>query len=225
MRKCLLTAALACLVCVPVLLAQPGAGMFGRGALEGVLLTNAEVQKELKLTDDQKKDLKAAGDEMREAMAKAREDMDREGFQKATEAYGKAVAKVKDGLKDAQKKRLLGIQAQLAEKNKSVAIFADKEVAKAMKLTDKQKEVLSEYEKDAKELREELKGDFSKFREIGPKIQKLGSETYAKVTDSLSDDQKTAWKELKGDKFDVSKINFGGGGRQKGKGKKSKDDA
>ena len=219
MRKILLTVAMAALVCLPVLAQRPGGG---RGFdLSSMLLSNEGVQKELKLTDEQKKEIAKAGKERQEAVAKAREDMDMEARQKAHEPYTKAISKVKAGLKSEQKSRLLGIEVQVSEKNKSVAIFKNAAVVKALKLDDKQKEtlkeLLTEYEKDVKEIFEEAKGDRTKFKGAFEKVQKMGGEAYAKVAKSLTEKQQEAWKELKGEKFEVTFPKFGPKGKDKPK--------
>ena len=226
MRKILLTVVMATLVCLPVMAQFRGPGM---GDMSAILLTLEDVQKELKLTADQKTAIASASKERREAFTKAREDMDMEGFQKAQEGYTKAIAKVKDGLKSDQKKRLLGIEVQVAEKNKTAAIFKNAVVVKALAMTDKQKEtlkeLLSDNEKDAKELFEDAKaaGDFSKFREVGQKVQKMSAATYTKVSKGLSEKQVEAWKELKGEKFEVV-FPKGGGFKGKDKPKEKKTD-
>jgi hypothetical protein len=225
MRKCFLTVALAALVCLPAFAQFPG--MMGRGGVTGAFLLSIEgVQKELKLTADQKEAIEKAGKDRTAAFAKAREDMDREGFQTAQEGYTKAMTKVVDGLKPDQKKRLLGIEVQLAEKNKSAAIFKNAEVVKALALTDKQKEsakeLLGEMEKDAKELFSEVQGDFTKMRAVGQKVQKMSAETYTKIAKGLSEKQLEAWKDLKGEKFDVV-MPKGGGFKGKDKAKKTDD--
>jgi len=214
MRKFLLTVALACLVCTPVLAQRFGAGQ-GRD-MSAMLLGNADVQKELKLTDEQKKDIAAASKEMRDAMTKAREDMDFSNIAKVMEDYGKSVAKVKDKLTSEQKKRLLGIEAQQAEKANSVAIFKNADVAKTLKLTEKQKDIVADYEKDVKELMEDAKGDRTKMFAAFQKLQTMGKDSFAKLTKTMSETQKTAWKELKGDEF---KLNLGGAGGFRPKGK------
>ena len=224
MRKCFLTVVLAALVCLPAIAQFPG--MMGRGGATGAALLSIEgVQKELKLTDDQKEAIAKAGKERNAAFAKAREDMDKEGFQTAMEGFTKAMTKVVADLKPEQKKRLLGIEVQLAEKNKTVAIFKNADVVKALALTATQKEsvkeLLSENEKDAKELREDAKGDRTKFREVFQKVQKMSADTYAKIAKSLSEKQLAAWKELQGEKFEVTFPKGGFGG--KGKAKKTDD--
>jgi len=216
MRKTLLTVAMAALLCLPALAQRPGAG---RGFdISSMVFSNEGVQKELKLTDDQKKELAKAAKDRQEAFAKAREDMDMEGFQKAQEAYSKAVAKVKEGLKPEQKKRLLGIEVQTAERFGSVAIYKNKDLLEALDLTAEQKKALAatleEYEKDVKEIRDEAGQDFAAaFR----KMQALGKETFGKINKSLTEKQAAALKEIKGEKFEVAFPK--GGFNPKGKGK------
>lgn len=221
MRKILLTVVMAALVCLPALAQFRGMG----GDMSTMLLANEGVQKELKLTDEQKKEIATATKERNDANRKAFEDKDFSSMPQTMEAFTKAVAKVRDGLEPAQKKRLLGIEVQLAEKNKTAAIFKNAVVVKALAMTDKQKEtvkeLLSDNEKDAKELREEAGEDRSKFRAIGKKIQTMSAESYTKVSKSLSEKQLEAWKELKGEKFEVVFPKFGGG---KGKDKAKKND-
>ena len=227
MRKALLTLALVGMMAVP-LLAQ-FRGMFGGGGMDGPgLLANKSVQEELKLTDDQKKDLKAATDARQKAFAKMREDgFDRDTMVKIGEDFNKAAKKVADGLKPAQKKRLLQIEVQLATKNNSVRIFQNSEVQKALKLTEKQqktiKSTLSDLEKDIKELFQESKG-----REAFTKVREMNKEAFATVTKSLDADQKKAWETLAGEKFEGKgppfEFNFKGKGKGKGRKDKKKDD-
>ena len=225
MRKILLTVAMAALVCLPAMAQFRGMGM--GGDMGTTLLTIEGVQKELKLTDDQKKDIATATKERNDATRKAFEDKDFESMPKAMEAYTKAMAKVKAGLKSEQKKRLLGIEVQVAEEKKTAPIFKNADVVKALVLSDKQtdtvKELLSDNEKDAKELFEEAAGDRTKMRGIGQKVQKMSAESFTKIFKGLSEKQLVAWKELKGDKFEVTFPKFGGF-NPKGKGKEKKTD-
>jgi hypothetical protein len=224
MRKVLLTVALLGLLAVPVC-AQFGFG-FGGGMDATQLLGQKSVQEELKLTDEQKKMIKEADDARTKAFAKAREDMDREGFRTAFEEHTKAMKKVVEKLDAKQAKRLFQIEVQIATKGNSPRIFANADVQKALKLTPKQKELaketLSELEKDAKEVMEDAKGDFQKFGAAMKKIQGLGKDAFEKVTKSLDADQKKTWEALGGDKFEGEIVNpFGKG---KGKKDKKKDD-
>src|SRR5438105_436365 len=85
MRKTFFTLGLVALLVLPVL-AQRQRGGFGRFVIDGtMLLGNEGVQKELKLSDDQRKDLKTANEAFRKAAQQAREDKDQEAGQKARE--------------------------------------------------------------------------------------------------------------------------------------------
>ena len=48
--------------------------------------------------------------------------------------------------------------------------------------------------------------------EVMKKVQGLRADTFAKVVDGLSDDQKKTWKDLTGEKFEVALGGFGPGG-------------
>jgi hypothetical protein len=231
MRKALLTLALVALLAVPVLGQFPGRFMGGRGGMDGTqLLANKSVQEELKLSDDQKKDIKAANDARGKAMRKAFEDMDREAFPKINEDFTKAVKKVKDKLTSDQSKRLQEIEIQVAVKGKQVRVFANAEVQKILKFTDKQKSTvkstLSDLEKDVKELMSEAQGDRQKMGAAFKKMAEMNGEAFATVSKSLSDDQKKTLKDAQGKDFTIKMENpFGRGGRGgRGKGKDKKDD-
>jgi hypothetical protein len=229
MRKVLLTALLIGLLTVPLFAQRRGGGRGGfgfGGMLTGdMLLSNKSVQTELKFDDDQKKAVAEIAKKQQEAIAKAREDMDFSGIGKIMEESRTAYGKLRKTLKSAQETRLTQIEIQLADRNKSAEVFKRENVAKALKLTDKQKsmikDTLTSVESDTKELREEAKGDREKFREIQQKIQKLRTEAYTKITKGFSEDQQKAWKEMQGEKFELKMDNpFGGRG---GKGGKKKD--
>jgi hypothetical protein len=97
-----------------------------------------------------------------------------------------------------------------------------KEVQSALNLTESQKnsikELTAEFNRTSGEIRREAgigfgfgKGkqqqpDPEKVAEANQKIEKLRSETWAKIEEALNDDQKKAWKELVGAPFDISKL-------------------
>jgi hypothetical protein len=225
MRKLILTVTMAGLICLPVLAQFPG--MMGRGMDANSMLQSKDIQKELKLTDDQLKTLASAQKDMQKAMQTAREDMDFEAMRKGMEEYGKTLGKIREGLKGEQKKRFFQLEIQDAAKRTSPDIFKNEEVQKGLSLTtaqkDKIKTSLTELEKDRQELAEDAKGDFSKMREMFTKVNTLNKDTYDKITKSLSDDQKKAWKELQGDEFKGEfRPPFGKG--KGGKREKPKDD-
>jgi Spy/CpxP family protein refolding chaperone len=196
------------------------------GQMEGpVLLLNKSVQDELKLTDDQKADLKKVADKMKESMQKAFTDNPgKDGKEKRdaaikeiTEDTTKTVTKTIDGLKDAQKTRFKQIQVQV----KGLRAFSDEAVAKTLKLTDKQKDEIKtsadDLQKDVRELMMAAGRDPEKRAEAQKKAAELTTKATEKVVSSLSDEQKKTWKELSGDKFDYKPENlFPGGGGKKG---------
>jgi len=228
MRKGILFAVLIGMLALPVLAQFPGGGLRG-GALDGnTLLSLPDVQKELNLTDDQKEMVKKASDARREAMRSAFSggNFDREAMTKATEEFNTAMGKVRKELKPEQQKRLLGIEVQAAEKAKSPRLFASADVQKAIKMTDEQKatvkELMSDMEKDLKELRDDAKGDREKMQAMVKKMTSMNQEAYAKITKKLTEEQKTALKELRGEEFKGNLNPFGG--FNKGKGNRKKDD-
>ncbi len=93
-----------------------------------------------------------------------------------------------------------------------------KEVGETLKLTDTQKTkikgLLEEYEKDRGAIRKDIFGDkigkgsfdAEKQKDFQTKSGKLRTEVMGKISDSLDDTQKTAWKNLTGEAFDTSKL-------------------
>jgi Spy/CpxP family protein refolding chaperone len=231
MRKMILTLALGIGLVLPVVaqFRQGGAGGFGQMTGDA-LLNNKSVQKELKLTEEQTKQIEELTSAQREAMKEAFQSF-REDREKAAEMMKKAQTEMTNGLKKVresftseQSKRFSQIKIQVAAKNKDLKIFQDEEVVKALNLTTKQqdtvKETLAGIEKDVQELRDEAKGDFRKMRDIFQKSRELTNEGWDTVVKSLNDDQKKAWEDAQGEKFEL-KMDFGKGGF--GKDKKGRD--
>jgi Spy/CpxP family protein refolding chaperone len=225
---------------VSVSLAQGGRPGFGAmaGLTEGpMLLFNKSVQDELKLTDEQKTDLKKLQEKQGEAIRKVFEDAKGGGFEKIQEAMKtamedttKALAKTADSLKDDQKKRFKQIQVQV----KGVRNFIGeddqaKEVQKKLQLTDKQmddfKEQGSDLEKDVREVFKDVGRDPDKRKEAMEKVTALNKATLDKIAGSLTKEQKEMWKTLTGDKFDYKPEmpNFGGFGVRPGDKKSDKN--
>jgi hypothetical protein len=217
-------AGLAVLLVYPVLAQQPGGRGgrggrgFGGGAMDAAqLLLNKSVQEELKLTDDQKAALTKVQEKQREAMQKARDAGDREKarevFRTVFEETKKEVDKWKEtGLKPEQAKRLRQIELQ----NMQFRAFADADVQKELKMTDKQKDEVKEISEGVTKDITELRNSAQNPRELFPKIQALTKEASEKVAGLLTEDQKKSWKELTGEPFEV-KREFPGGGQGGGK--------
>src|SRR3954447_16211249 len=123
MRRLILTAVLAGLLAVPATAQFTGRGGIGGGGADA-LLGIRDVQKELKLTEEQTKAIATANEERGKAMRQAFQDMDREAFQKIGQEYAKAITKVKEGLSSEQKSRLGQLEVQAAIKGNQVRIFA-----------------------------------------------------------------------------------------------------
>ena len=206
MRKTLLTLGLV------ALLAVPAAGQFGFGPMDAsALLGNKGVQDELKLTDDQKKALKEASDELQKARRTAFEEKDFSGLAKAQEDYNKSVKKVLDKLDEKQAKRLAQIEFQLVtrkdNKLKTPQIFANEHIQKALKLTSDQKktvkDTLTELNKDFKELDDDAKDDVQKRIQNFRKKATMNNEAYEKIYKALDDDQKKDFDKAGGEKFEL----------------------
>jgi hypothetical protein len=234
MRQLKLTAvALGGLALVTGLVLAQGRGGFGMGmGGPAALLMRQDVQKELKVTDDQLAKLKEIGEEMREKGKEAFDKADLQGlgqqerFAKMAEIMkpvnDEATKKITALLQPEQNKRLKQLQRQQA----GVRAFTEKEVQDALKLSDDQKEQIKTIAKDADRERGELfkgGGGGGNFQESAKKMAAINAEGVEKVQAMLTAEQKKEWKELTGEKFEFKMEGFGG---FKGKGgfrKKDKD--
>lgn len=204
--------------------AQPPRGGGGgfQQPLDVLVLTNADLQKELKITDDQKKALKEVMDKAAD-LNKKRMDL----FTGGPPDMDKMQEMMKEGQKLAEDAKAAADKAFTADQKKRVKqidvqrmglrAFSNDEVVKALKLTDdqkaKMKEVSEGYQKASADLRGEYfqQGQFpdmDKMAEFQKKSAALTSETIEKAKKELTDDQKKAWKEMVGEPFDVSKLQF-----------------
>ena len=188
----------------------PGGG-FGGGPT--ALLMNKDVQEDVKITDEQKTKLqewaKENGAKMREKMQDAfKGGGDREKMAAAMAEMNKEVYKeIATVLDEKQVKRLKQIEVQAA----GVRAFSQPDVVAALKLTDDQKSKLKDINDEYRKDMQDLAGGNS--RPDASKMAALRKETFEKAANVLTDDQKTAWKELTGAAFDTSKLNTGFGGR------------
>lgn len=208
-----------------------GFGMMGNPGV--MMLLNADVQKDLNLSDAQKEAIKAISDNMAKIFSPDLSMEERQELGKKMAAEGEKI--VKD-LKEEQKTRLKQIQVQQV----GPALFANAEMAKRMgltdddvakiKLSDEQKEKIQELTRKLGEERLELAGGgFGRPDEATrKKIAALTKEFREKQMEVLTDDQKKAYKDLTGKPFEGDLIGgfrfgFGGGGFGKKKGEKKKD--
>ena len=190
-------------------------GMGSRGSLLG-LVSMEQVQKELKLNEEQtgkvKKVVETLTAEMRKEYGPLREIEDRakrtakyaelrEKFDtKAREQLGAAISKE-------QMTRLCQIRLQVRS---SLESLGEKEVADKLKLTDEQKKKLAEINKEIQAERTKL---FSSMRDATreertkafEKYRTLRTEAEKKVLEVLTADQKKAFEEMKGKEFKLER--------------------
>ncbi|HTU93370.1 MAG TPA: hypothetical protein VMF69_25035 [Gemmataceae bacterium] len=181
-----------------------GFGGFGGGMLS--LLTQKPVQEELKLSEEQVK-------KVTELQAKERENrpdfqgLDREEIQKKmaerTKVQNEAIAKILD---DKQFKRVKQISLQV----QGPRAVNNAEVAKALNITDEQKEKIREIQTKSFQEMRDLGGD----EEGRKKIPELMKQTNEKMMGVLTAEQKTKLKEMQGEPFknlsELQRPQFGG---------------
>jgi Spy/CpxP family protein refolding chaperone len=196
----------------------PG-GMMGSMRAGGMmLLLNKGVQEELKLTEEQTKKLKEAGEKAMEAFGGLR-DKNEEERKEAMKKMGDDSKKMlTELLKPEQYNRFKQIERQQA----GIAMFADEEVQEKVKLTDEQKEkikgIADEARKDGEDLRKTANA--GNFAEIMKKGQALRKEATEKALATLTDAQKKTVKELLGEPFELKMEGFGGLGGNRPRPKK-----
>jgi hypothetical protein len=182
-----------------------GRGGFGFGGV-GMLIGNEGVQKELKLDSGQVEKAQEAVTKVREKhqddFAKLQDlsqEERREKMGPIQQAISAETMKELDTiLKPDQIKRLKQIQLQQS----GVNAFTTPEVEKALKLSAAQKEKIKTIAGDAMAQMRELFQPGGDFQEMAKKRAAMQKESMERVTGILSDDQKTAWKELVGAPFE-----------------------
>jgi hypothetical protein len=214
------------------LLASPALAQRGRGPRGGggggatQLLGNDGVQKELKLDKDQIAKVKDYNEKVTakfKALEKEIADLTDDEKRDKRQEFGKKMTTegdkfIKDLLNKDQTKRFKQLQLQARMQFAGPGIFTDPEVAKALKLSDTQKDdfkqLSEDLAKDIKELRDAAGMDMEKRREAFKKGAAMRKDAMDKAVKSLKDEQKKAWKEMIGDPFE---FQFGRG-RGRGRG-------
>jgi len=199
-------------------------GFGGMQTQPAMLLPNPQVQKELKLTDEQIAKIREITDALRPQPGAARPDFQnmseeerREFFaemQKKNEEAGKKATEV---LTDAQSARFKQIQLWIQGTG---ALVQNEELGKKLAITDDQKAALKTItEESAKKGQELGRGLFgrgasdeerTKARE---QLTALRTETEAECMAVLTDDQKAQFEKLRGPKFELDFSQFGRRGR------------
>ena len=202
----------------------PG-GFGGGGGVLGIAMRD-EVQQELQLVDEQKDKLRAIGedarnrmrDEMRGMFEQMRDLSDDERRAKFDEIRTKMESMNADMEKELDKvllphqmERLKQIDLQSKIRQRGSSALTGGDVAKALNLSDEQREKL---EKRAAEVQEELQA----------KIRDLQAEARQKMIDVLTPEQQAQLQKMMGDSFDLRdqggfRGRFGGGedGRRGGR--------
>jgi len=208
-------------------LAQRQGGGGGGGFVPsayGVVGTSEDLQKELKISDEQKTKLKEA---MEPINKKRMELVPRgQGGQQQTDEQRKErtekMAKLTEETKAAvgtvlnaeQAKRLGQIDYQMM----GMAAYSNAEVQKKMSFTDAQKETVKAtveaYRKDREELNKDMPRrsqqpsdeDLKKLADLRKKGVALSKEAEEKIVEVLTAEQKKIWTDMIGEKVDVSKF-------------------
>jgi len=233
MFKMSIPALVVCLFAGNLALAQgpggrAGFGGFGGGPMPAMfLLPNAQVQKELKLTDEQTAKIKEISDANRPAEGAARPNFremteeQRTAFRDEMRKKGEEVTKkMTDILTAEQNARLKQIQIW----QQGVRALTDNaDVAKELSLSDDQKAavktVLEESGKKSQELRQGRRNASEEERKkIDDQLAAIRAETETEGLAQLTPDQKAKFDTLKGPKFqlDMSQLFGGRGGRGRG---------
>lgn len=170
---------------------RPG-GFQGPGSDPGQILKNENVQKELKLTEEQLK--------------------------KYEELQKKALA---DALTPEQLKRLKQIQLQQRGMRAFQDPEVQTALKLSEDQKEKIKTISEDADKDRRELFKGAVGGGNR-EELTKKITAYNKEVMDKTTSVLNDDQKKAWKDMLGEPFEGLRQGFGFGTRTGGNFKKKK---
>lgn len=194
-----------------------GRGFYGRGSSLLRLLTNEKVQEELDLSDDQVAKVKEASDkifaEMREKYSGLR-DMDRAARQAKMDELSKQTdekgyEELKDVIEQEQFIRLLQVNLQIRG---AVYGLGNERVAERLELSDNQKDNIAELDKATQAKTSKLYAGLAdlsseerraKFGELREKMAKIRAAADKKAIATLKGDQKEAYEEMLGDKFEL----------------------
>jgi Spy/CpxP family protein refolding chaperone len=192
---------------------RSGSG-FGAGAKVRLAAID-EIQKALKLTDDQKKQV----DDLNEELRHASRDVWQLGGgpEKLKKINEDAAAKLNEVIDDEQEKRLRGITIQIIGPS---VVVVDAEVAKELKVTDEQKAKLEEVQQEnMREMGEAFRGSGTPDESNRKKFEELREKGQKRLLDVLTSEQQEQLSAMKGEevKIDMMKLRGGGdGGRFRG---------
>ncbi len=230
--RMILVAAMAVATLGTVSAQRPGGGGGGGfvPSAYGAVGSNEDLQKELKISDEQKTKLKEAMEPINkkrtELFARGQggqqqtDEQRKESTEKRAKLAEETKAAVGTVLNAEQTKRIGQIDYQMM----GMAAYSNAEVQKKMSFTDDQKEkvkaTVEAYQKDREELNKDMPPrsqqpsdeDKKKRADVTKKIAALSKEAQDKIVESLTADQKKTWTDMIGEKIDVSKFmpQFGG---------------
>ena len=228
--RMILVAAMAVATLGTVSAQRPGGGGGFVPSAYGAVGTSEDLQKELKISDEQKTKLKEAMEPINKKRTELftrgqggqqqTDEQRKERTEKMVKLAEETKAAVGTVLNAEQTKRLGQIDYQMM----GIAAYSNAEVQKKMSFTDDQKEkvkaTVEAYQKDREELNKDMPRrsqqpsdeDKKKRADVTKKITALNKEAQDKIVESLTAEQKKTWTDMIGEKVDVSKFmpQFGG---------------
>ena len=187
----------------------PRGGGMGMGGMAGPGLINTPaVQKELKLTDEQKEKATTFAQEYMGQMRDLRDLSPEDRMAKVQKMSADGMKDVEKMLKPEQTKRFKEIVFQA----RGLDNLNDPETAKALKITadqsDKIKNLMEAQRSEMQEARQDAGDD---RQAMMAKMQSIRKETTTKAMALMTADQKAMYKEMAGEPFEMPAM--GGGGR------------
>lgn len=205
-----------------------GRGGFGRGPRGPetyMLLLSAQVQKELKLSEEQVVEIQKVADETRQAMMtffagfrdlsrEEREEKREEMREKRKEMTQDIQKKIDALMTDAQKKRFGEIRLQA----EGIRALVSEKVTAALKVTEVQRQSVRDLIETQREMQRELfrarRGLNEEEREAKmAELRELNQETQKAAMEILSEEQRTQFAEMKGEAFELDRRALFGGRR------------
>jgi Spy/CpxP family protein refolding chaperone len=196
-----------------------GFGMFGRNIHQIDLATLPEVQEELALTDEQKTKVADLNDEFREERRAlgggggggggGRGGFSPEAMAERAALNAEFASQLNEALEEAQQKRI----GELYVQANGTAALSDEAIVAALMLTDEQKEELDDVRQDNREAMQDAFDPDASREEQMATMEELRKENDEALLAVLTDEQRKAWDEMKGEtlEMDLSSLQRRGG--------------
>ena len=208
-------------------------GGFGMMSMRGAngaaavlrMLDMADVRKEVGVTDEVYESVNSSTSELREKM-RSRELTDEQRQKLFEEFNAKAGEIMEEVLVPARQKRLMGLYAQTAQARAVLNTMIAKEVGVSEEQRESiEKELGEMMQKAMAEFRPGGAGERPDFAKIQESMAKLQEDAMKLVDGKLTADQRKALEDLKGEKFEFQRPQFGGfgGGRGGDRGERGGD--